>query len=129
MKPFRSREGCERCFALLETSAKLDYSWQPSGMLPIFGDFPVVAPATQADHRLQIYYPSGIKGSFAEVSYRARSFYLARVPGALPWAAAKSPLWGLSTFENAKPRALPWATVRLPLQGNRTHARKIVCGP
>jgi len=30
----------------------------------------VVAPAPQADHRLQIYYPSGIKGSFAEVSFR-----------------------------------------------------------
>ena len=50
-----------------------------------FLDYPVVAPATQADHRLQIYYPSGIKGSFAEVSYGTRRFHFefpgTKVPG------------------------------------------------
>jgi len=54
-------------------------------MLPIFWDYPVVAPATQAYHRLRLNYPFGIKGSFAEVSYGTRRFFFefpgTEVPG------------------------------------------------
>ncbi len=37
-------------------------SWHPFGMQPNFLCDPVVAPAAQADHRLRLYYPFGIKG-------------------------------------------------------------------